>query len=86
MRRNELAIADVLRHKEFGLVSHQPDLRKKIDQKDKNTGLEVIRVATPDRKIFFVNINDCERAPEERDIYWQVYNNRKSRYEYIANV
>jgi len=63
---NKIAIADVLYHPNFGLVSHQPIFGKKIEDK--------IRVRDKSRCVIFVFASKCRRATvEERDRYWKIF-------------
>jgi len=88
-----IAIADVLRHPKYGLVSYQPDLRDRKSRTSSyvpavkvnhQTKLKIIRVASKSHKIFWVILDDCERAnKEERDYYWKIFNHKKTKYEYI---
>jgi len=65
MDKNLLAIADVLRHKTLGLVSHQPDFKNdllgdQIQVRDMNWSLSIVSAA------------DCmPTTREEKDSYWE---------------
>ena len=64
MKSEEIAIADVLKHPIYGIISHQPDLRKKITERIRVRGLK--------GRPFHVNASDCEWASrEEADHYWR---------------
>lgn len=60
----KVAIADVLKHKILGLVSHQPDLNEEITRS--------LRVMDSSGKIYYVHDYDCDFATrEEMNEYWQ---------------
>ena len=65
MDKNLLAIADVLRHKTLGLVSHQPDFKNELSG-------DKIRVRDINWIIHIISATDCEWATrEERENYWE---------------
>jgi len=60
---NELAIADCLKHPEFGIVSHQPSIEDPIDDR--------IMIRDASFKLWEVLASDCEWASEEESKdYW----------------
>ena len=60
---NKIAIADVLKHPEYGLVSHQPILSSPIEDE--------IRVSDMKGTIHFVLASECvEPTYEESQEYW----------------
>ena len=64
-----IAIADTLKHPKLGIISHQPDLKKKIEDK--------IRVKDRNCKIHYVLASECEWASEEeRNEYWSDFHEK----------
>jgi len=64
MDYNKIAIADVLKHPELGIISHQPDIHSPLTDKIRVRGLE--------DKVLFVLASECEPASsEESEDYWK---------------
>lgn len=69
IKLDELAIADVLRHKILGLVSFQPDIHMEYKEKDP------IPIRDINGMLGFVLLQDCiETTVEEREKYWKIRN------------
>jgi len=66
MKADEIAIADVLKHPRFGIVSFQPDLHNDTSFED-----GMIRVRGYEEEPFFINVEECvEPTYEEYVHYW----------------
>jgi hypothetical protein len=66
MKADEIAIADVLKHPKFGLVSFQPDVQHDTSYED-----GMIRVRGLEGEAFFVDVEDCiEPSGEEFHYFW----------------
>ena len=67
---NEMAIADCLKHPILGIISHQPDIHTKVEDK--------IFVRDIDFKLTTTFASECEWASEEeRILYWKKVNEKE---------
>jgi len=68
---NELAIADLFRHKILGIVSHQPDLREAYPYEEDSR----IRVRNRLGQVHYIYAKDCEylNAGDDHMQFWEDY-------------
>jgi hypothetical protein len=75
IKPTELAICDVLKHSEHGLVCFQPTCSDRSDE-------IIVTVRNLDFRLLIVSLNDCGwPTRKEYDEYWKIVNEKYENYE-----
>jgi len=81
---HKLAIADIIYHTKFGIVSHQPNPNINISNNE-------IRVQSLNKKIHKVDPSDCSKLPDDfsSDQFnetWKIFNNKNKKLDPIEET